>query len=113
MLTWVSGLHNDYLIQYHLYTVVSLTCMSLPPLTNGGITYDGGSTNNRPVGTVATYTCVSGFTIDGVAIITRTCRSGVWSGLAPMCQSKWNELCTVCLLSVSSPIQLTALTYPH
>ncbi len=27
--------------------------------------------------------------------------------------SAWNGLCTVCLLSVSSPIQLTAVTYPH
>ena len=71
-----------------------------------------GSTNSRPVDTVATYTCDTGFTLDGDT--TRTCRSdGMWSGLATLCLREWNGLCTVCLLSVSSPIQLTALNYPH
>ncbi len=90
-----------------------VTCSDLPLLTNGDIDYGGaGSTDIRPVGTVATYTCNPGYTLNGVT--TRTCGSGgVWSGSAPVCQRKWNGLCTVCLLSVSSPIQLTALTYPY
>ncbi len=92
---------------------VVITCSDLPSLTNGDIDYGGsGSTNSRPVDTVATYTCNPGYTLNGGT--TRTCGSDeVWSGLAPTCQRKWNGLCTVCLLSVSSPIQLTVLTYPH
>ncbi len=88
-------------------------CSDLPSLTNGVIDYGGAvSTNSRQVDTVATYTCDTGYTINGSS--TRTCESdGMWSGSTPTCQRKWNELCTVCLLSVSSPIQLTALTYPH
>ena len=86
-------------------------CSDLPSLENGDIDYGGGgSTNSRPVNTVATYTCNPGYTLNGGT--TRTCGSdGVWSGPAIDCQRKWNGLCTVCLLSVSSPIQLTALTY--
>ncbi len=92
---------------------IVMTCSDLPSLANGDIDYGGaGSPDSRPVNTVATYTCVTGYTLPGGS--TRTCRSdGVWSGFAPTCQRKWNGLCTVCLLSVSSPIQVTALTYPH
>ncbi len=87
-------------------------CTDLISLANGNINYGGaGSTDNRPVGTVATHTCNPGFSLDR-GDTTRTCRSdGVWSGSAPTCQRKWNGLCTVCLLSVLSPIQLTAVTY--
>ncbi len=74
-------------------------CLDLLSLTNGTISYSDGSTNSRPVDTVATYTCGTGYTLNGGN--TRTCGSdGVWSGSAPTCQRKWNELCTVCLLSV-------------
>ncbi|XP_064386974.1 sushi, von Willebrand factor type A, EGF and pentraxin domain-containing protein 1-like [Halichondria panicea] len=66
-----------------------ITCSDLPSLTNGIVDYGGGgSTNSRPVDTVATYSCNFGYTINGGS--TRTCRSdennGVWSGSAPTCQ---------------------------
>ncbi len=93
---------------------IVITCSDLPSLTNGDIDYGGaGSTSSRPMDTVATHTCNTGYTLSGGST-TRTCGSDrMWSGLAPVCQRKWNELWTVCLLSVLSPIQLTALTYPH
>ncbi len=88
------------------------TCSDLAVPANGVISYNMETTSLRPVKTVATYTCVTGYTLIGGS--TRTCgSSGVWSGSPPVCHRKWNGLCTVCLLSVSSPIQLTALTYPH
>ncbi len=91
---------------------IVITCSDLSSPTYGDIDYGGGSTNSRPVDTVATYTCNTGYTLIGGS--TRTCGSdGVWSGFPPFCQRKWNGLCTVCLLSVSSPIQVSALTYPH
>ncbi len=92
---------------------VAATCSdNLPIPTNGTIAYTGGSTNNRPVGATASYTCTTGYTLSGDT--TRTCGiDGVWSGSTPTCQSKWNELCIVCLFSISSPIQVTALSYPH
>ena len=66
---------------------IVITCSDLPSLTNGIINYSGGgSTNSRPVDTVATYTCDTGYTLNGGS--TRTCGSGVWSGLAPTCQRK-------------------------
>ncbi len=88
------------------------TCPDLTLPGNGMISYNMGTFSPRPVDTVATYTCTTGYTLNGGS--TRTCGSdGVWSGFAPDCQRKWNGLYTVCLLSVSSPMQLTALTYPH
>ncbi len=73
-------------------------CSDLPSLTNGDIDYGGGgSTNSRPVDTVATYTCTTGYTLSGVSSTTRTCGSdGLWSGSPPTCQRKcMNGLCTV------------------
>ncbi len=69
-----------------------VTCSDLPSLANGNIDYGGaGSPNNRPVNTVATYTCVTGYTLTGGSN-TRTCGSdGVWSGFAPVCHRKWNH----------------------
>ncbi|XP_064386390.1 sushi, von Willebrand factor type A, EGF and pentraxin domain-containing protein 1-like [Halichondria panicea] len=70
-----------------------ITCSALPSLANGIIDYSGaGSTDSRPVGTVATHTCDTGYAIiDGST--TRTCGSdGVWSGLAPTCQPNCRDL---------------------
>ncbi len=69
---------------------VAVPCSdNLPAPTNGAITYAGGSTNNRPVGATATYSCLGDYTLVGVSV--RTCGSdGEWSGFAPSCQSKWN-----------------------
>ncbi|XP_064386154.1 uncharacterized protein LOC135334773 isoform X2 [Halichondria panicea] len=69
-----------------------IICSDLPSLTNGNIDYGGaGSTNSRPVDTVATYTCNPGYTLNGGT--TRTCGSdGVWSEPAPMCQPDCPDL---------------------
>ncbi len=76
---------------------IVITCSDLPSLTNGDIDYGGaGSTNSRPVNTVATYTCNPGFTLNGGS--TRTCGSdGVWSGSTPSCQRKCMEWTLYCL----------------
>ncbi len=67
------------------------TCSDLIAPTNGMISYNIGTVNLRPVDTVATYTCVTGYTLNGD--ITRTCDSdGMWSGSATTCQRKWYGL---------------------
>ena len=94
--------HNPYVPP----STVAMPCSDdLPAISNGAITYGGGAT--------VIYSCFGLYTLVGVSV--RTCGSnGEWSSTtAPTCQRKWNGLCTVCLLSVSSPIQLTALTFPH
>ena len=61
------------------------TCSDLIAPTNGMIGYNMGTASPRPVNTVATYTCDTGFTLNGDT--TRTCGSdGVWSGSYPTCQ---------------------------
>ena len=60
------------------------TCPILTALSNGMISYNMGTIL---VDTVATYTCDTGYTLNGGS--TRTCGSdGVWSGSDPTCQGK-------------------------
>ncbi len=87
-------------------------CSDLPSLTNGMISYRDGSSDIRPVNSVATYTCDTGYTLNGNTI--KTCGSdGVWSGSTPVCQRKWNGMPTIHLLSEPISLQVSALTYPH
>ncbi len=74
-------------------------CSDLPSLTNGDIDYGGaGSPGSRPVDTVATFTCNTGFTLSVLSSTTRTCGSdGVWTGSPPICQSEFCNSCTVCV----------------
>ncbi len=63
-------------------------CFDVTSLMNGMISYSGDeSPDNRPVATMATYTCNPNYTLNGGSI--RTCGSdGVWSGSPPMCLRK-------------------------
>ncbi|XP_064386509.1 CUB and sushi domain-containing protein 1-like isoform X1 [Halichondria panicea] len=67
--------------------VTAMVCTDLMDLVNGGIVYDMETNDNRPVNTVATYTCDTGYTLNGSST-TRTCGSdGVWSGSDPTCEA--------------------------
>ncbi len=63
----------------------STVCSDLSSLNNGEpVSYNAGTVDSRPVSTVATYTCTSGYMLNGEA--TRTCQStGVWDGSEPSC----------------------------
>ncbi len=64
-----------------MYTAV---CEDLPPPANGVISYDR-MFFPRPAGTVATYTCDTGYDIFGRS--TRTCQlDTTWSGGDTVCQ---------------------------
>ncbi len=68
-------------------TELPTTCPDLTVPANGMISYNMGTASLRPVDTVATYTCNTGYTLNGGG--TRTCGSdGVWSRSAPTCQGK-------------------------
>ncbi len=68
------------------------TCPNLTVPANAMISYNMGTTSLRPVNTVSTYTCVTGYTLTG-GTTTRTCGSdGVWSGSATTCQGKEYKL---------------------
>ncbi|XP_064386142.1 mucin-2-like isoform X2 [Halichondria panicea] len=63
-------------------TTTLATCSDLTAPTNGMIAYDMESMNARPLNTVATYTCITGYMVTGD--MTRTCEGGgVWSGTDP------------------------------
>ncbi len=90
----VSAIYTESVFQFQYQTfcvAVSTdppptTCSDLPLLTNGDITYNAGSTNNRPVNTVATHTCNNGYTFSGGSGSNRVCTiTGIWSGATPTC----------------------------
>ncbi len=88
----VSGI--EYVQFIYIYMFMSGTCSDLPPQMNGGITYTDGLTDNRPVDTIATYTCDNGYT--RVGVIFRACQNnGTWSGSAPTCQCEFHYILTV------------------
>ncbi len=69
------------------FAVRTTTCSDLSVPTNGMIAYDTGSMDARPVNTVATYTCNTGYMLTGD--MTRNCGAGgMWSGTDPTCTRK-------------------------
>ena len=62
-------------------TCVRIVCSNLPNPANGQVTFSSGVS----VGSRATYTCDSGYFIEGQS--TRTCQAdGRWTGRAPFCR---------------------------
>ena len=81
----VGGISLYCLLVECVFTI-SGACSDLPPLINGGITYEAGSGNSRPI---ATYTCDNGYTVTGGSF--RVCQNdGTWSGSAPTCQGEFH-----------------------
>ena len=70
------------------YSYPTVVCPSLS-LTNGMFSY---SDPTLGVGSVVTYSCDIGYTLNGGS--TRTCQSdGTWSGSAPTCSRKCVLVC--------------------
>ncbi|XP_064386538.1 sushi, von Willebrand factor type A, EGF and pentraxin domain-containing protein 1-like isoform X2 [Halichondria panicea] len=70
----------------------TVTSCSDLTLTNGNITYNGGSPNNRSIFSGATYSCNPGYTLYGNTT-TRNCKSGgSWDGSAPVCQPLCDDI---------------------
>ena len=74
----------------------AIECPSLPSIANGMILYSNTGTPNYFLGTVATYSCDTGFFLDlSGGSETRTCiddgdndAEAIFSGLAPACICK-------------------------
>ena len=80
---------KKHLLLIWLLNIAVITCLSLT-ITNGEVTY---SQDNITVGTVATYTCDTGYSLMGLP--TQQCVEddqsgpvGVWNGTAPSCEGK-------------------------
>ncbi len=81
-------------------------------LTNGIISY---SESRRPIvaGTMATYTCNTGYTLDSAN--TRTCEENTgWDRtMLPTCQSKSQHLILSCLVLNTAFVYIQLLTVDH
>ena len=67
------------------FPATTTTCSDLTDPTNGMIGYDMETMDARPVNTVATHSCVTGYMLDGG--MTRTCEAtGEWSGTDLTCE---------------------------
>ncbi len=92
---------------------ISGTCSDLPPLMNGGITYEAGSDNSRPVNTIATFTCDNGYTLTGGSF--RACQNDrTWSGTTPTCRGEFHcmLILMVDFVLASQPSVMTSLYQP-
>ena len=68
------------MIDCHLFQPV-VVCMDLVAPLTGSVVYDMGSKDSRPVGTMATYTCSTGYMV--VGSVTVTCQADrTWSDSA-------------------------------
>ncbi len=77
-----------YILLLNVPIPTEITCSDLPTLI---VSYDGGSTDIRPVDTGATYSCDTGYTINGDT--SRICGvNRMWSGSTPTCRGKEYKL---------------------
>ncbi|XP_064394450.1 sushi, von Willebrand factor type A, EGF and pentraxin domain-containing protein 1-like isoform X2 [Halichondria panicea] len=60
-------------------------CADLPSILNGAIAYNDNTMHQKPVNTVATYSCNAGHTLYNGST-TRTCQDSVWTGSSPTCK---------------------------
>ncbi len=88
-----------------------LICSDLT-LTNGMITYGAGFPNNRPVNTVAAYSCNAGYTLNGGSTLRFCISGGNWTGLAPTCQGESTVTLTMCIQFAFHSIIDTGPTTP-
>ena len=71
----------------------AISCSTLTPPTNGQVTFSTDTSPPHVFGTVATFSCATGFGLHGD--ITRTCEgdgsspNGVWGGLSPTCNGEY------------------------
>ncbi len=73
------------------FTASTTTCTDLMFPTSGMIAYNMETMNARPLNTVATYTCITGYTVTGG--MTRNCGAGgMWSGTNPTCTRKYTHI---------------------
>ena len=77
---------HKYLNAIDLLYRFTATCDDLT-LPNGAVIYNP-STTSKLEGTVASFSCNTGYTLSSTA--TRTCQSDrQWSGSTPVCSCKW------------------------
>ncbi len=79
---------NQYGLIYCVFTI-SGPCFDLPPLMNGGIIYNGGLADSRPINTVAFFTCDNGYTLTGGSF--KACQNdSTWDRTTPTCQGEFS-----------------------
>ena len=72
------------ILSYSLHTALAVQCPDLPNPDNGQVTFS----NGFMIGSVATYECSQGFTLEGD--VTQTCQAdGTWSGVPATCARKF------------------------
>ena len=74
-------------IPINFFAVSTIICTDLTAPANGMIGYNAETMNARPVNTVATFSCITGYMLSVSGDMTRTCEAGVmWSGTNPTCE---------------------------
>ena len=76
---------------FFTFSSVVMNCTFLPDLNNGMLIYNPQGQDQTLVGATVTYTCNTGYTLNGNDM--RTCQaSGAWTGSDPTCDGKYSVL---------------------
>ena len=83
-----------YTYQYHnddIICSVVIDCGGLSNITNGMLSYSAQGQDQTLLGVTVTYTCNTGYTVNGSSM--RTCLTdSAWSGSDPTCDGKYSVL---------------------
>ena len=83
-----------YTYQYHNNDIICsavVDCGLLPNITNGMLSYSAQGQDQTLLGVTVTYTCNTGYTVNGSSM--RTCLTdSAWSGSDPTCDGKYSVL---------------------
>ena len=90
------SLHKTYQILLQSSTFITAVCGPLDAIANGVISYSADMSAPYSEGTVATYTCNSGYELSTTGDEMRTCVDGgsagaSFSGEAPTCERKFTQ----------------------
>ena len=88
-------------------------CFNLSQINDGDLVYDNGGgfinfplNGTRPNGTVASYSCNSGFRLNALDS-TRICETGIWTGFDLMCLAGKSCMGTCMILTVCIYLKVT------
>lgn len=83
-----------------MFFQIVILCFDLPAPENGSVIYNSGIISRRPIGSIGSYSCNTGYLL--VGNVDRTCQSdGSWNGSRSICEGKQSDsIMYICILRI-------------